>query len=33
MAAVYVHLSSRDIDNKILTVDGIKKDEEPAWIP
>jgi integrase len=25
MAAVYVHLSSRDIDNKILSVEGIKQ--------
>jgi integrase len=33
MAAVYVHLSSRDIDNKILTVDGIKQEEEPARDP
>ncbi len=33
MAAVYVHLSSRDIDNKILQVDGKLKDEEPAPDP
>lgn len=33
MAAVYVHLSSRDIDNKILTVDGIKKEDEPVRDP
>jgi len=33
MAAVYVHLSSRDIDNKILTVDGIKQEEEPDRDP
>ena len=25
MAAVYVHLSSRDIDNKILSAEGIKQ--------
>ena len=28
MAQVYVHLSSRDIDNKILAVDGVKPEEE-----
>jgi len=33
MAAIYVHLSSRDIDNKILTVDGVKQEEEPAPDP
>lgn len=33
MAAVYVHLSSRDIDNKILQVDGIKPEEEPELDP
>jgi integrase len=33
MAAVYVHLSSRDIDNKILTVDGVRQDEESARDP
>lgn len=33
MAAVYVHLSGRDIDNKILTVEGIKPEEEPAADP
>ena len=29
MAAVYVHLSSRDIDDKILKVDGVVQDEDP----
>lgn len=33
MAAVYVHLSSRDIDNKILTIDGIKQEEDPQRDP
>jgi integrase len=33
MARVYVHLSSRDIDNKILAVDGVKPEEEPAADP
>jgi integrase len=33
MAAVYVHLSSRDIDNKILQVEGKLKDEEPILDP
>jgi uncharacterized paraquat-inducible protein A len=33
MSAVYVHLSSRDIDDKILTVDGVKQEEEPAQDP
>jgi integrase len=33
MAAVYVHLSSRDIDDKILKVDGITPEEEPAPDP
>ncbi|MGB8219251.1 MAG: site-specific integrase [Methanoregula sp.] len=33
MAAVYVHLSGRDIDNKILTVEGIKPEEEPIADP
>jgi hypothetical protein len=28
MAAVYVHLSSRDIDNKILSVDGVVQETE-----
>ncbi len=33
MARVYVHLSSRDIDNKILAVDGVKPEEEPEADP
>jgi len=33
MAAVYVHLSGRDIDNKILSIDGVKAEEEPAADP
>ena len=33
MAQVYVHLSSRDIENKILAVDGVKMQEEPAPDP
>ena len=33
MAQVYVHLSSRDIDNKILAVDGVKPEEEPEADP
>lgn len=33
MASIYVHLSSRDIDNKILQVEGKLKDEEPAPDP
>ncbi len=33
MAQVYVHLSSRDIENKILAVDGVKMEEEPAPDP
>lgn len=33
MAAVYVHLSSRDIDDKILKVDGVVQEEEPAPDP
>lgn len=33
MAAVYVHLSSRDIDNKILTVDGVVQEEESTPDP
>jgi len=33
MAAVYVHLSSRDIDDKILTTDGVIQEEEPAPDP
>jgi site-specific recombinase XerD len=28
MAAVYVHLSGRDVDNKILEIHGLKKPEE-----
>lgn len=30
MPAVYVHLSSRDIDDKVLAVEGVKMEEEPA---
>jgi integrase len=33
MAAVYVHLSSRDIDDKILKVEGVVQEEEPAPDP
>jgi integrase len=33
MAAVYVHLSSRDIDDKILRVEGIKQEEDPIPDP
>ncbi|MEN6610433.1 MAG: site-specific integrase, partial [Methanoregulaceae archaeon] len=33
MAAVYVHLSSRDIDHKILSADGIALVEEPQHDP
>jgi hypothetical protein len=33
MPAVYVHLSSRDIENKIMQVDGVILEEEPAPDP
>jgi len=33
MAAVYVHLSSRDIDDKILSVEGVKQEENQAPDP
>ncbi len=33
MAAVYVHLSGRDIDNKILEIEGVKPEEETAPDP
>lgn len=33
MPSVYVHMSARDIDDKILAIDGIKKEETPAPDP
>lgn len=33
MPSVYVHLSSRDIDDKILAIEGVKKEEVPAPDP
>ncbi len=33
MPAIYVHLSSRDIDKKILAIDGVKQEEGPTPDP
>ncbi len=33
MPATYVHLSARDIDDKILAIEGVKKEDAPAHDP
>lgn len=33
MASVYVHLSGRDIDNKVLAIDGVKLEEDQVPDP
>lgn len=33
MPSVYVHLSARDIDNKVLQIEGVKKEDAPEQDP